>query len=172
VPNGKSQWTIGNDTDRLVKAYASTLAVLGLYAREKQSRHKRHAQASALPAGPAGLIEVRDGVVPFAALTTVATLLGVQAADLLKVIGMTQRTAARRKTDGFLTADEADRLLRVVRVIEEATRVFGSQEKAALWLRTAAPILGNVEPFRLLESDAGAKAVSDELIRIDFGDFA
>jgi putative toxin-antitoxin system antitoxin component (TIGR02293 family) len=147
--------------------------VLGLEAREKQSRYKSRAQqADALSAGPAGLVEVRDRVVPFSALTTVAQLLGVTAHDLLQVVGMTPRTAARRKTDGFLTADEADRLLRVARVIEEGTRVFGSREKAALWLRTVAPILGNVEPFRLLESDAGAKAVSDELIRIDFGDFA
>jgi uncharacterized protein (DUF2384 family) len=33
-------------------------------------------------------------------------------------------------------------------------------------------MLGDAAPYLLLDSDAGAKAVTDELIRIDFGDFA
>jgi uncharacterized protein (DUF2384 family) len=33
-------------------------------------------------------------------------------------------------------------------------------------------VLGDTAPDCLLDSDAGAKTVSDELIRIDFGDFA
>ncbi|HEU5284377.1 MAG TPA: antitoxin Xre/MbcA/ParS toxin-binding domain-containing protein, partial [Burkholderiales bacterium] len=116
--------------------------------------------------------EVGDGTVPFAAVSSLAHTLGIEARDLLAVVGMTARTATRRKAEGVLTADEADRLLRIARVLEEATRVFGGLDKAALWLRTPSPMLGDTMPYRLLDSDAGAKAVSDELIRIDFGDFA
>ena len=155
-----------------MKAYASTLGVLGIPAQEKRSRYKVRAQGAPAPAPGLALVEVRDGTVPFAAVGTLALALGVEAQALLAVVGMTPRTAARRKAEGSLTAGEADRLLRVARVLEEATRVFGTQEKAAGWLRTVAPLLGGVEPYRLLESDAGAKAVSDELIRIEFGDFA
>jgi putative toxin-antitoxin system antitoxin component (TIGR02293 family) len=118
------------------------------------------------------LVEVRDGTVPFAAVSSLAHSLGIETRNLLDVVGMTVRTATRRKAEGVLTADEADRLLRVARVLEEATRVFGRQSKAALWLRTSSPMLGDIAPYRLLDSDAGAKAVCDELIRIDFGDFA
>jgi len=32
--------------------------------------------------------------------------------------------------------------------------------------------LENVEPLAVLDSDAGVKTVSDELVRIDFGDYA
>lgn len=152
-----------------MKAYASTLAVIGLQVREKQPRYKAGGQGSG---PPAALVEVRNGMVPFASVGSLAQLLGIDARDLLTVVGMTVRTAARRKAEGALTADEADRLLRVARVLEEATRVFGTREKAAAWLRTASPVLGDVVPYRLLDSDAGAKSVSDELIRIDFGDFA
>lgn len=155
-----------------MKAYASTLGMHGVPALERQSRYKVRAQGAPLPASGPALVEVRDGTVPFAAVSTLAQALGVEAQALLAVVGMTPRTAARRKADGALTAAEADRLLRVARVLEEATRVFGTQEKAATWLRTMAPLLGSIEPYRLLESDAGAKAVSDELIRIEFGDFA
>jgi putative toxin-antitoxin system antitoxin component (TIGR02293 family) len=155
-----------------MKAYASTLGVLGVPAQEKRSRYRVRSQGTPLPAAGPALVEVRDGTVPFAAVSTLAQALGVEAQALFAVVGMTPRTAARRKAEGALTAAEADRLLRVARVLEEATRVFGTQEKAATWLRTTAPVLGGIEPYRLLESDAGAKAVSDELIRIEFGDFA
>jgi putative toxin-antitoxin system antitoxin component (TIGR02293 family) len=153
-----------------MKAYASTLGVLGLRTGEKASRYKVRAQAR--PAPSAALVEVQDGMVPFAAVGTLARILGIEARDLLAVVGLKARTATRRKAEGVLTADEADRLLRVARVLEEATRVFGGRDKAALWLRTVSPVLGDTAPYCLLDSDAGAKTVSDELIRIDFGDFA
>ena len=60
----------------------------------------------------------------------------------------------------------------MARVLEEATRVFGSEEKAATWLRATHPMLGDAPAYLLLDSDAGAKSVSDELVRIDFGEFA
>jgi putative toxin-antitoxin system antitoxin component (TIGR02293 family) len=63
-------------------------------------------------------------------------------------------------------------VLRIARVVEESARVFGGYEKAAAWLRARHPLLAGAAPFALLGSDAGAKSVSDELIRIDHGDFA
>jgi putative toxin-antitoxin system antitoxin component (TIGR02293 family) len=155
-----------------MKAYASTLAVLGLQTQEKVSRYKVRRDAGSGPSGATALIEVRNGMVPFSSVATLASLLRINAADLLAVVGLSPRTATRRKSEGFLMADEADRLLRVARVFEEAIRVLGSQEKASAWLRADHPMLGNLAPYRLLDSDAGAKAVTDELIRIDFGDFA
>jgi uncharacterized protein (DUF2384 family) len=50
--------------------------------------------------------------------------------------------------------------------------VFGGYGKAAVWLHARHPLLAGAAPFTLLGSDAGAKSVSDELIRIDHGDFA
>jgi putative toxin-antitoxin system antitoxin component (TIGR02293 family) len=56
--------------------------------------------------------------------------------------------------------------------VEEATRIFGCQDKAARWLNTPHPMLEHAAPLALLNSDAGTKVVTDELTRIDFGDFA
>ena len=153
-----------------MKAYTSTLATVGLDLREKRARYRtrKHEQHAA----PDTLVEVGDDMVPFSAVASLAGKLGIEVVDLLGVIRMPDRTAARRKARGYLKADEADRLLRVARVFEEATRVFGSEEKASAWLRAAHPLLGEVPAYRLLDSDAGAKTVSDELIRIDYGDFA
>ena len=43
---------------------------------------------------------------------------------LLDLMGIPQRTRSRRRHDGFLKADEADRLMRIARVFGEAIRVF------------------------------------------------
>jgi len=111
-------------------------------------------------------------MVPFAAVDKLSRKLGIEPRRLLQTIGIPDRTAARRKKQGFLAPEEADRLLRVARVVEEAVRIFGSEQKAARWLETAHPLLGGVPPRELLDSDAGVQLVRDELTRIDYGDFA
>ncbi len=63
-------------------------------------------------------------------------------------------------------------LMRVARVFGEAIRVFGSESKAAAWLKTSNPFFQDAPPLRYLDSDAGAHVVSEEIVRIDFGDFA
>jgi putative toxin-antitoxin system antitoxin component (TIGR02293 family) len=60
----------------------------------------------------------------------------------------------------------------VGRVFEEAVRVFGSEEKAAMWLSTPSIVFDRATPLTLFDCDAGTQVVSEELIRIDFGDFA
>ena len=155
-----------------MRAYASTLKAIGVDLREKRKKYRAGKKAPLPVSSPAGLIELKDGMVPFASIQTLAARLKVEPGDLLALIGMPARTAARRKDQGFLKPDEADRLLRVARVAEEAKRVFGSDEKASRWLRAAHPSLHDAAPLSLLDSDAGAKSVTDELIRIDYGDFA
>ena len=156
-----------------MKAYASTLKAVGVDLRENQKKYRVGKTKRASTAGaPAELIELKDGMVPFGSIDTLARRLEVDAGDLLNLIGIPARTAARRKDRGYLKSDEADRLLRLARVAEEATRIFGSDDKAALWFKTAHPSLGDAAPLSLLDSDAGTKAVTDELIRIDYGDFA
>ena len=110
--------------------------------------------------------------VPFSSVEHLAKRLGVDTSRLLDIIGIPERTRFRRRHDGFLKPDEADRLKRIARVFGEAIRVFGSEAKAALWLKTSSPLLEDSAPLGYLDSDAGAQTVSEEIIRIDFGDFA
>ena len=149
-----------------MKADRSTLAALG--AAERQASYRVKARRSAT--GP--LVDLDARTLPFTAVTTLAERVGVTPEALLAVVGISARTAARRRTGHFLKPDEADRVLRAARVVEESARVFGGYGKAAVWLRARHPLLAGAAPFTLLGSDAGAKSVSDELIRIDHGDFA
>jgi putative toxin-antitoxin system antitoxin component (TIGR02293 family) len=143
-----------------MKAYSSTIDLIG---SEKPGSGRPSATA---------LIDLSPGSVPFASIDRLSEKLGIEPAALLALIGIPERTAARRRHEGFLKAEEADRLLRVARILEEATRVFGSEPKAARWLNARSPALYACTPLSLLDSDAGAQAVSDELGRIEFGDFA
>jgi putative toxin-antitoxin system antitoxin component (TIGR02293 family) len=153
-----------------MKAHRATLAALGTAERRATYRVKARGAAAAPPSGP--LVDLDPRAVPFAAVTALAGRIGVTPEALLAVVGISARTAARRKVSRFLRPDEADRVLRVARVLEESARVFGGYPKAAAWLRARHPLLAGEPPLALLGSDAGAKAVSDELIRIDHGDFA
>jgi hypothetical protein len=50
--------------------------------------------------------------------------LGIEPATLLRLIGMSERTALRRKTEGYLKPDDADRVPDIGRIFERATRVL------------------------------------------------
>jgi putative toxin-antitoxin system antitoxin component (TIGR02293 family) len=144
-----------------MKASASVLGMV--QATKPRPRHRTQ---------DSQLVEIRPDSVPYSAIARFSARLRIDPAVLLGVIGIPERTSIRRKAEGFLKPDEADRLLRIGRVFEEATRILGNEERAAGWLSQPHPILYGVTPLSLLDSDAGTQAVSDELGRIDYGDFA
>jgi putative toxin-antitoxin system antitoxin component (TIGR02293 family) len=118
------------------------------------------------------LVDISPQTVPWSSVAGFSTKLGIEPAELLRLIGVSERTAARRKAEGYLKPDEADRLLRIGRIYEEATRVFGAGDRAARWLSHPSPFLYDITPLSLLDSDGGTQAVSEELGRIEFGECA
>jgi putative toxin-antitoxin system antitoxin component (TIGR02293 family) len=118
------------------------------------------------------LIDLKARTVPWSSIKTFSKRLGIEPTELLRIIGVTERTALRRKTEGYLKPAEADRLLRIGRILEEALRVFGTEEKAVGWLNDPSPFFYDNSPLSFLDSDAGTQAVTAELVRIDYGEFA
>lgn len=81
-----------------------------------------------------------------------------------------RRTLAHRKDRGQpLTAEESDRLTRVVRVAARAEEALGNADRAARWLRKPNRALEGKRPLDLLESDLGARVVERVLGRIEQG---
>lgn len=107
-----------------------------------------------------------------AAVDHLAERLGVAPGTLLAVLGITGRTAQRRRQQGVLSGDESDRLYRVARVLRRAFEVFGAEDSALEWMKNPQPFLEYHAPLQLLGSDAGTQAVEQELGRIEFGDFS
>lgn len=78
------------------------------------------------------------------------------------------RTLKHRKARGErLSVNETERLLRVVRVLAFADRVFGSHEIALRWLRMPDDRLNNTSPLSLLTTEAGGHVVESMLWQID-----
>lgn len=108
-----------------------------------------------------------------AVVGTLATRLAVEEPVVLRLAAIPARTYQRRKSENTpLTGTEADRVLRVARIAQEAERVFGSAEKSRGWLVRPSAVLGGVPPLELLGTDAGAHEVEAELTRIEWGDYA
>ena len=52
-------------------------------------------------------------------------------------------------------------------IIAHAVAVFGDEGKAAHWLTSSLPLLGNQSPVAILTSEAGRKLVEQNLTRIE-----
>ncbi len=80
-----------------------------------------------------------------------------------------RKTLSHRRKIGVLTPEQSDRLIRLVRVIAAAEETFGSQEKAARWLRRPTTALDGDAPISLLDTGEGSRQVEHLLARIDHG---
>lgn len=80
------------------------------------------------------------------------------------------RTLKHRKSRGeALSYEEADRVVRMARVIGQAEDVFGNREKALLWLRTPDDRLDDRTPLSMLRTESGGRLVEEMLWQIAEG---
>lgn len=81
-----------------------------------------------------------------------------------------QRTRRHRLAKGEdLTIDESDKLMRLVRIIFVARRVFGSDDKSLTWLRRPLRELDGESPLMMVSTEAGGRVVENILAQIAWG---
>ncbi len=114
---------------------------------------------------------IRKGI-KFDALTHLTKLYQIPDVATQRIIAVSNRTWTRRKASNRLDPVESDRLYRLARTIARMEEVFGSREKAEIWLKEPNRALGMQTPLDLLDTDEGAKRVEDVLIRIEHGVFS
>ena len=89
---------------------------------------------------------------------------------LLSVVGIPERTFARRKSAGRFNPEESDRLARTSRVFGRAIELFeGDASKASEWLTSPAHALGGETPLNFASSDVGAIEVENVIGRLEYG---
>jgi putative toxin-antitoxin system antitoxin component (TIGR02293 family) len=88
------------------------------------------------------------------------------------VLGISERTLARRRSHGRLTPVESDRLFRLIALYAQAADVLGSLDAAEEWMHSPAVALGDKTPIEYAMNEAGAKRVEQLLTRIDDGVFS
>jgi putative toxin-antitoxin system antitoxin component (TIGR02293 family) len=116
--------------------------------------------------------DVRDRIrqgLPYRSLETVRERLHLSLPETAAILRVPLRTLARRRVEKKLASDESDRLYRLARIAAHAERVFGSDEKAAAWLRRPNRSLGGESPIEVLDTDIGAREIEDALGRLEHG---
>jgi putative toxin-antitoxin system antitoxin component (TIGR02293 family) len=97
--------------------------------------------------------------------------LGLERGEIDTLI-IAQRTLQhRRSRREKLTVEESDRVLRAIRVLSLAESVYGSRERALVWLRKSHARLDGRTPLSLLTTDTGSRIVEELLVQIDEGMF-
>lgn len=113
---------------------------------------------------------LRTGL-PFGVLAAVGARLALSVDAVGASLHVPQRTLARRKEQGRLDTQESERAVRLADVASWATEIFGDVG-ARRWLQEPNRALGGATPMDLLDTDIGANAVRDVLVRIDYGVFS
>jgi len=135
------------------------------------------------PRGPAQVLElegdrpadllaaVRHGL-PFKALEAIASQLDLPTSDIGALLGIPQRTFARRRKTLQLSPQESDRLYRLARSFAMAAEVLGSTIKARQWLLSSNRALAGEVPLQWLDTDIGSRQVEEVLLRLSYGVFS
>jgi putative toxin-antitoxin system antitoxin component (TIGR02293 family) len=109
----------------------------------------------------------------FKALQALESRSGISLSRLAVVIGIPERTLARRKASGRLTSDESERLLRISGVFEDAVDLFeGDVAAAVTWLASPKKALGNQLPLDYSRTELGAREVENLIGRMEHGVFS
>lgn len=90
-------------------------------------------------------------------------------ADLRHITGIPATTFNRGLKNRF-TAEQSERLVRFIRVMDRAVALFeGDKHKAQQWLNEPARALGNKKPADLVSSETGAYEVLKFITRLEHG---
>ena len=91
--------------------------------------------------------------------------------EVASLLAVNTRTITRLKKDPKhnLPLTMSDRLYRMFNVLAIAIKVFNNVEEAVTWLKTKQFGLDENVPLELLKTEAGAREVESELMRIEYG---
>lgn len=117
------------------------------------------------------LSHVESGV-PLDTMATFATSSGLPLKDLYDVVIPARTLKHRRARREPLSRDESDKLARLVRIFDQAVRVFDGIDRARTWLEEPKKRFQGRTPLTMLRTDVGGRLVEEFLIQIDEGMFA
>lgn len=108
----------------------------------------------------------------FKSLENFSAETGFAPAEIASIVGIPERTLARRKTSGRLSPDESERLLRVSSIFEKASALFeGDVDEALDWLTQPKKALGDKVPLNYSRTEVGAREVENLIGRLEHGVF-
>jgi putative toxin-antitoxin system antitoxin component (TIGR02293 family) len=94
---------------------------------------------------------------------------GIKPDEIDTIIGPRDELIRLVDEHAKLSPDQSDRAARLAKVVSLAEHVFGSEEKAFMWLRFPNAELEGRRPLECLVREPAARAVEEALNRIDYG---
>ena len=108
----------------------------------------------------------------FKSLESFSTRSGLAVPAVASILGIPERTLARRRSAGKLSPDESERLLRISTVFEKAVDLFeGDVPSATAWLKSPRKELDNQSPLAYSRFEVGARDVENLIGRLEHGVF-
>ena len=139
----------------------------------RAGRHKQGASLGLTASNTAELIQQLERGLPFKAFDALESNSGVSGSLLASIIGIPERTLARRKSAGKLTPDESERLLRISTIFEKAVELHEGDTAAAVnWLTTPKKTLNHQSPLVYSRTELGAREVENLIGRLEHGIFS
>lgn len=113
--------------------------------------------------------EIREGY-PVSIAEELQSVLELTDAQMAEVLGRSRRTYTRYRSRGKrLGLPESERLFRYLRLLRRGAEIFGSEEKAAWWLKEPNAALDGRPPFEVALTTPGAVLVDELLAAIEQG---
>jgi putative toxin-antitoxin system antitoxin component (TIGR02293 family) len=114
---------------------------------------------------------VESGV-PVATMANFVAASGLQFRDIYDIVIPARTLKHRKARKEALTADESDKLARLIRTYDYAVRVLGDREKALHWLDKPLRRFAGRTPLQMMRTEFGARMVEEMLGQTDYGMFA
>ena len=117
-------------------------------------------------------LETVEAGVPVATMARFVAASGMQLKDVYEVVIPARTLKHRKARKEPLTSDESDKLVRLIRVYDQALRVLGEREKVLYWLSEPKKRFEERTPIQMLRTDLGGRMVEEMLGQIYYGMFA
>jgi len=115
-------------------------------------------------------IELIRGGLPALVIDDTAAILGIAKSALSEAAGIPVSTAGAKQRSGRpLSAEDSEKILRILRATRRAEEVFGDEEEGRAWITSPLTAFGGRRPLDYLDTQDGYELVTDELGRIAFG---
>lgn len=89
-----------------------------------------------------------------------------------QIVGISERTLkakVAKDPSAGLTPEQSKRALQLSEILSQAAKVWGSAAAADAWMTRKAIGLGSKMPLELMMTPEGCLALSDHLVRLEYG---
>ena len=117
-------------------------------------------------------LEMVESGLSLSALNDFVAASGMQFRDIYEVVIPARTLKHRKARKENLTADESDKLARLIRIFDHAVSVLGDKEKALHWLNEPKRRFEGRTPIQMLRTELGGRMAEELLGQIEYGMFA